>query len=92
MDCGIDFESKLEKAGNNLLNSKQLKEALFVYSMTAEFYPESPGVWLGLGETHEKLNDLERAAFAYRKSFELDPSGEAGREGAERLKALKSKQ
>ena len=88
----FDFESELEEAGHNLLQSKQLKEALFVYSMTAEFYPQSPGTWLGLGKTHEKLNDPERAVYAYKKAVELDPSGEAGREGAERLKALKPKQ
>ena len=73
------------------LNSKQLEEALFVYSMTCEFFPESPETWLRLGETHEKLNDSLRAAHAYKKAIELDPDGEAGRGAVKKLNALEQK-
>ncbi len=81
----FDFETELEKAGHNLLQSKQLKEAMFVYSMTAEFFPDSPGLWLGLGETHEKLKDPAKAVQAYKRAVALDPEGEVGREAGRRL-------
>lgn len=85
----FDFESKLNEAGAKLLKSNRLEEALFVYSMTSEFFPGSPRTWVGLGETQEKLEDSKGAAFAYKKAVELDPEGTAGREAARRLKTLK---
>ena len=88
----FDFESKLNEAGAKLLKSNRLEEALFVYSMTSEFFPASARTWVGLGETHEKLEDSERAQDAYKKALELAPEGQAGREGANRLKTLKQKQ
>ena len=88
----FDFESKLNEAGSKLLKSNRLEEALFVYSMTSEFFPASARTWVGLGETHEKLEDSERAQDAYKKALELAPEGQAGREGANRLKTLKQKQ
>jgi tetratricopeptide (TPR) repeat protein len=88
----FNFEAALDKAGSNLLESNRLEEALFVYSMTSELLPESPKIWVRLGEAHEKLDDLEQAAQAYERAMELDPEGAAGREGAERLKALRQKQ
>jgi hypothetical protein len=88
----FDFESKLEQAGSNLLKSNRLEEALFVYSMTSEFFPESAEIWVRLGETHEKLEDFTRAAYAYEKALELDPEGSAGQEGARRLDTLEQKQ
>jgi predicted TPR repeat methyltransferase len=88
----FNFEASLDKAGANLLKSNRLEEALFVYSMTSEFFPESAEIWVRLGETHEKLEDLTSAASAYQKALELDPDGEAGREGAKRLNTLNQKQ
>lgn len=88
----FDFESALDKAGYNLLNNNRLEEALFVYSMTSELLPESAKIWVRLGETHEKMDDLAKAAQAYTKAVELDPEGATGREGAERLNALQEKQ
>ena len=88
----FDFESELDKAGSNLLNGNLLEEALFVYSMTSEFFPKSSRIWRKLGEVHEKLEDSENAVKAYEKAIELDPSGDAGREAVNRLNILKQKQ
>ena len=65
---------------------------MFVFTMTAESFPESARIWMRLGETHEKLEDSENAAMAYEKAIQLDSSGETGREAARRLAALKQKQ
>ena len=88
----FDFESELDKAGSNLLKSNRLEEAMFVFTMTSESFPESARIWMRLGETHEKLEDSENAAMAYEKAIQLDSSGETGREAARRLAALKQKQ
>ncbi len=87
----FDFESELDKAGSNLLKSNRLEEAMFVFKMTAESFPESARIWMRLGETHEKLEDSENAAKAYEKAIQLDSSGETGREAARRLATLKQK-
>jgi hypothetical protein len=88
----FDFESELDKVGANLLKGNRLEEAMFVYSMTSEFFPESARIWIGFGEVHEKQGDSESAIRAYEKAVELDPTGEAGREASKRLSALKQKQ
>lgn len=87
-----DFEAAFDKTGSNLLKSNRLDESLFVYTMTSEFFPESPWIWIRLGETHQKLGNMEKAAWAYEKASELNPSGEAGREGLKRLSLLQEKQ
>ncbi|MEJ2585426.1 MAG: tetratricopeptide repeat protein [Robiginitalea sp.] len=81
----FDFESVLDKTGTKLLKSNQLQEALFIYSMISEFFPDSPWIWIRYGETHQKLGDLQKASRAYQKAVALDPSGEAGMEAAKRL-------
>lgn len=87
----FDFESELDKVGSNLLKSNRLEEAMFVYSMTSEFFPESSRIWMNFGAVHEKLGDSKSAVLAYEKAVELDPSGESGKEAAKRLTSLKEK-
>ena len=83
-----DFEVELDKAGANLLNSKRYEEALYVYAMTAGFFPESPKIWNGMGQVHAKMGNAEEAKSAFSKAMELDPDGEEGRKAAAHLKKL----
>ena len=75
----FDFESELDKAGDNLLKSNRLKESSFVYSMTSGFFPESPRIWKQLGEVQYEMGDMEAATKALNKAMELDPEGDEGR-------------
>jgi len=61
-------------------------DALIIYQMNLERFPESPSIWFGIAEQHEALGDLVKAIEALEKSAALDPRN---RETAAKLKELK---
>lgn len=63
-------------------------DALVIYQMNAERFPESPSIWLGIGEQHEALGNISKAIEALEKSVALDPRN---RGAAAKLEELKSK-
>jgi tetratricopeptide (TPR) repeat protein len=84
-----NFEQAFDKTGSNLLKSKQLEEAFFVYSMNAEFFPEHARVWNGMGDVYTQMGDLQKGREAYEKAIQLDPEGPEGEKARTRVLALK---
>jgi tetratricopeptide (TPR) repeat protein len=63
------------------------EDALIIYKMNLERFPDSPAIWFGIGEEHEALQDIPSAVSAYEKALSLDRRSPA----AARLKELKDK-
>ncbi len=84
----FDFEVEFDKAADNLLNSKQLDEALFVAEMNAGFFPESARVWLKKGEVLLKKEQFPAASEALKKAVSLDPNGVEGQKASELLRSF----
>ncbi|MDA1028413.1 MAG: c-type cytochrome [Bacteroidetes bacterium] len=83
-----DFrEWETNTVAEDLASEGKFEDALIIYSMNAERFPESASIWTGIGEMNEKLDRIPAAIEAYEKAVVLDARSPA----AARLKELKAK-
>ncbi len=66
-------ESQLNALGYELLRENKLKEAIVVFTLNTELYPESANVWDSLGAAYAASGEKELAIKNYKKSLELNP-------------------
>ncbi|NQV72797.1 c-type cytochrome [bacterium] len=82
-----DFrEAETNSVAEKLVDEGRFEDALIIYTMNLERFPESGDIWFGIGEAQEGLEDMPAAIEAYEKAVALDPRGPA----AKRLEELKS--
>jgi tetratricopeptide (TPR) repeat protein len=84
----FDFEGELNKTGYWLLAREQFKEAIFVFQMTADAFPDSANVWDSLAEGYLKAGDRIKATEFYNKAIQLDPDGPTARHAKEMLRKM----
>ena len=82
-------ESSFNVLGYRLLNKEKFAEAIKIFKLNAEVYPESSNVYDSLGEAYMKNGDTEFAVSNYRKSLELNPNNENAKKMLEELEAEK---
>jgi tetratricopeptide (TPR) repeat protein len=87
----MNFESSLNKAGYDLLNSKQMESAIFVFELNTKLYPNSANAWDSYAEANWKANKIDKAIEYYNKAIELDPHGGTGDNARNMLKQIKEK-
>lgn len=66
-------ESQLNSLGYRLLNMKKVREAIEIFKLNAETYPQSANVYDSLGEAHMMNGDKELATKNYQRAVELNP-------------------
>jgi tetratricopeptide (TPR) repeat protein len=88
----FDFQGEFNKAGYELLNGKRYEEAIYVFNMTAELFPESANAWDSLAEAYWKSGAIEKAKEYYKKAVSLDPDGNFGANAMRMLKQIESGQ
>ncbi len=90
-------ESRLNQLGYSFLEKKQPTQAIAVFRLNTQLYPESANTWDSLGEATEAAGDTAGAVALYRKALEMisrgAASGAVDKEGVRshavaRLKAL----
>ena len=82
-----DFqEEQLNSLGYQLLKMKKIKEAIEIFKLNVEAYPQSANVYDSLAEAYMINGDKELAIENYEKSIELNPKNT---NAAEMLKKLK---
>jgi len=74
----FDFEDQFNKAGYNVLGSGQIKEAVFIFQMVTDLFPDSPNAWDSLAEGYLKAGDKTKALELYNKALKMDPNGATG--------------
>ena len=71
-------EVEMNRTGYQLINQNKLKEAVEVFKMNVELYPESWNVYDSLGEGYMLLGAKELAVEYYKKSLEINPDNANG--------------
>ena len=69
-------EARLNDLGYSLLRDKRVAQAIAVFKVNVELYPQSSNVYDSLGEAYLANGDKELAALNYKKSLELDPKNQ----------------
>jgi predicted alpha/beta superfamily hydrolase len=66
-------ESEFNALGYRLMGKGKIKEALEVFKLNVELYPDSANVYDSLAEAYMNNGDNENAIKNYRRSLQLDP-------------------
>jgi glyoxylase-like metal-dependent hydrolase (beta-lactamase superfamily II) len=66
-------ENELNNLGYQLLARGRTDEAVVVFELNAEAYPEAFNTWDSLGEAQLAAGQREKAIASYRRSLELNP-------------------
>lgn len=78
-------ESYVNWAGYQYLQKKQFEQAITLFKLNAEVYPESANVYDSLGEAYVKNGQPELAEENYRKALAIDPGYESAIEALKKL-------
>lgn len=78
-------ESDLNGFGYRLLRQKQLDEAIEVFKLNVELYPQAANVYDSLGEAYMARGDKERAIENYQKALAIDPTMESAKQALKKL-------
>jgi tetratricopeptide (TPR) repeat protein len=84
-----DFKNdgELNTLGYQLLRQGNKKEAIEIFRLNAEAFPESWNVYDSLGEAYLADGNKELAIKNYRRSVELNPENRGGSEALKKLEA-----
>ena len=80
-------ESQLNALGYRLLNMKKVREAIEIFKLNVEAYPQSANVYDSLGQAYMMNGDKELAIRNYQRAVELNPQNT---NAIEMLKKLRS--
>ena len=67
------------------MQEKKLPEAIAVFKLNVEFFPNSSNVYDSLGEAYRLKGDKALAITNYKKSVELNPKNKSGVEALKKL-------
>jgi tetratricopeptide (TPR) repeat protein len=80
-----NLEKELNNIGYALLQINKFPEAIKVFKMNTEFFPESSNVYDSLGDAYMAANDKQNAINYFKKAVEKDPKNKLS---ADKLKKL----
>jgi hypothetical protein len=80
-------EGQLNMLGYKMLNSDRASDAIKVFQLNVDAYPESANVYDSLGEAYMNNGDNKLAITNYEKSLELDPKNANATEMLNKLKS-----
>jgi len=80
-------ENEFNLLGYRLLGQSRVDDAIAVFELNVERYPDSWNVYDSLGEAHATKGNRERAIELYRRSLELNPDNTNATQALERLTA-----
>ena len=85
-----DFaESELNTLGYRLMrNANKVKEAVEIFKLNVEAYPNASNTYDSLAEAYLNLNERELAISNYKKAIELDPKNTGAVEALKRIEKV----
>jgi len=78
-------EGQMNSLGYQYLRSKKIREAIEIFKLNVEAFPNSSNVYDSLGEAYMESGNKELAIWNYKKSIELNPGNTNGIEILKRL-------
>jgi tetratricopeptide (TPR) repeat protein len=81
-----NIEAALNATGYQLLAQKKTKEAIDLFKLNTQFYPNSANTYDSLGEAQALDGDKTEAIKNYEKSIALNPKNENGKAALAKLK------
>jgi hypothetical protein len=81
-----DFEAQINRMGYTLLRDEKHDEAIAVFAMNADFFPQSFNAYDSLGEAYMESGRTQEAIENYEKALELNPASENAKRMLERLR------
>ena len=82
----LSSERSINAAGYALMADKKLKEAIELFKINVQIYPESWNVYDSLGEAYANAGDTALAIQNYEKSVQLNPKNDTGKAALAKLK------
>ncbi len=79
-------EIELNNIGYRLLNLKKFKEAIEIFKLNVETYPQSANVYDSLGEAYMMSGNKELAIKNYQRAVELNPQNTTAVETLKKLR------
>ena len=79
-------ETQLNILGYSLMAADRLNDAIEIFKLNVNAYPDAFNVYDSLGEAYMKKGEKELAIKNYEKSIELNPDNENGKKMLEKLK------
>ena len=83
----VDTEGPINRAGYWLLERKRVPEAVEVFKLNVEYYPNSANVYDSLGDAYQAAGNKEEAIKAYTKALSIDPTYPTSIEALKKLRA-----
>ncbi|MDP4952370.1 MAG: tetratricopeptide repeat protein, partial [Flavobacteriales bacterium] len=88
----FDMEDKLNLHGYDLLWAGKTEEALAIFQLVVDEFPESANAYDSLGEAHLALGNMDLALENYEKTLALNPNNFFAEDQIERIKVPNKKQ
>jgi len=88
-DLGI-LERSINGKGYDLMRDGDLGSAFQVFTLNTILFPNSSNVWDSLGECCYNMKKYKRSLQHYKKSIELDPDNENGKQMIERIERIRN--
>ena len=84
------IEAEINAFGYRLIQLKKMDEAIEMFKLNVELYPESANVYDSLGDAYEQQGNKAEAIKNYEKALQIDPTYPSSVEALRRVKARPS--
>ena len=84
-------QDQLNTLGYQLLGKKKIKDAIEIFKLNVEAFPEASNPYDSIGKAYMENGDIELALKNYEKSLELNPDNSNAVEMIEKLKLMATK-
>ena len=79
------LESRINTEGYELMENREMDRAINVFKLNTLLFPESSNVWDSFGEYYYNTKEYDLSLKSYRKSVEIDPGNESGKQMINRI-------
>ena len=84
-EYGFDDENTLNEIGYYFLGKNKMADAIIVFEYNTKLFPNSWNVFDSLGEAYADKGDKEKALLNYKKSVQLNPNSQSGKDIIKKL-------